>query len=176
MLITHDFGIGLAEYSGRGKDNDFPVLERCPNCKCFSHGNIHRSGYYWRFGITDELTVKIPICRQKCLVCKTNFSILPDFLIPYFQHTIHTILERVHQCLQKEKANGSRQLLRNHLKRYLKSLQWVHSFFSDMGKVIGVSKEIKKDATKYMIMILDFGESPFLRRSWGHLSKHFMAH
>lgn len=46
MIITHDFGIGLVEFIERGKDNDFPVLERCPICKSFSQGNIQRNGYY----------------------------------------------------------------------------------------------------------------------------------
>ncbi|WP_442852647.1 hypothetical protein [Bacillus sp. 1NLA3E] len=44
---------------------------------------------------------------MRCLQCGVNFSILPDFLIPYFQHTIHTILERVNQILQKKNVNGS---------------------------------------------------------------------
>lgn len=30
-------------------------------------------------------------------------------------------------------------------------------------------------AIKYMKMIRDFGESLFLRRSWGHFSSYFMA-
>ncbi|MCG7314789.1 DUF6431 domain-containing protein [Priestia flexa] len=175
MIISYDFRVDLLEYAARGKENDFPILDACPNCKCIAYGNIHRNGYYWRYGVTDEETMKIPICRMRCLVCKKSFSVLPDFLIPYFQHTIHTILKRIHQFLQKKKANGSRQLLRFHLIRYYKCLNWIHSFFTDLGKVLGVSKKRKKEATKYMIMILDFGESSFLRRSWGHLSKHFMA-
>jgi len=72
MVISHDFGIDLIEYEARGKDNDFPILDKCPNCKCIGAGNIHRHGYYWRFGLTDEKTMKIPICRFKsCCVRKT---------------------------------------------------------------------------------------------------------
>lgn len=33
----------------------------------------------------------------------------------------------------------------------------------------------EKEAIKYMKMIRDFGESLFLRRSWGHFSSYFMA-
>lgn len=175
MIISYDFRIGIDEYAARGTANCFPVIERCPNCNCMGHGNLHRNGYYWRFGITEENTAKIPICRLKCLSCKVSISILPDFLIPYFQHTIYTILSRIHRLIQGKKANGGRQLLRFHLTRYLKNINWVHSYFADSGKVFSMSKNIKKEATKYLEMILDFGESPFLRRSWGHLSKHFMA-
>lgn len=39
-------GIDLKEYAVRGKENDFPILDTCPNCKCVAYGNIHRNGYY----------------------------------------------------------------------------------------------------------------------------------
>jgi hypothetical protein len=74
MIISHDFGIDVMEYAARGKENDFPILDACPNCKCIAYGNIHRNGYYWRFGVTDKETVEIPICRLRCLVCNTLFS------------------------------------------------------------------------------------------------------
>jgi hypothetical protein len=175
MIISHDFGISLIDYEARGKKNEFPLLETCPNCNCPSNGNLHRNGYYWRYGITEEATLSIPICRLRCLQCGVNISILPDFLIPYFQHSIHTVLDRVHQILQKKEPIGSRQLLRHYLNRYLSCINWIHSYFISIGKLSGMSSDIKKEATKYMKMILDFGESPFLRRSWGHLSKYFMA-
>ncbi|WP_236001917.1 DUF6431 domain-containing protein, partial [Heyndrickxia sporothermodurans] len=165
MIIPHDFGIELIEYEAKGKKNEFPLFEECPNCKCPSPGNLHRNGYYWRYAVTEEFSIRIPICRMKCLHCEANFSILPDFLIPYYQHTIHTILGRVLQNLEGKKSNGSRQLLKFHLNRYLKNVNWVHSFFVSLGRVIGMSGDIKKEAIKYMKMILDFGESPFLRRS-----------
>ena len=177
MIVSHDFGIDLVEYEKRGIGNEFPLFDVCPNCSCLAHGNLHRNGYYWRYGITNEVTLRIPICRVKCLLCKVNISILPDFLVPYFQHTIHTVLKWVNHILEgkKQKVNGSRQLLRFYLTRYLKGVNWTHSFFISLGKVGGMSRDIIKEAIKYMKMIHDFGESPFLRRSWGHLSKYFMA-
>ena len=40
MIIKFDFEIGLDEYESKGKQNEFPVFERCPNCNCISHGNL----------------------------------------------------------------------------------------------------------------------------------------
>jgi threonine dehydrogenase-like Zn-dependent dehydrogenase len=79
MIISHDFGIGLVEYEERGKNNEFPLFDICPNCNSPAHGNLHRNGYYWRYGITEVATLRIPICRLRCLQCEKNISILPDF-------------------------------------------------------------------------------------------------
>ncbi len=176
MIIPYDFEIELSEYAVLGKENDFPMFDQCPNCQCPSPGNIHRHGYYWRFGVTEEETVRVPICRMKCLQCKVSLSILPDFFIPYFQHTIHTILQRVYQLLHDKKGKSSRQLLRFHLTRFCKSLKWVHTFLVTLGVVSRFSADIKKEAIKYLNLLRDFGESTFLRRSWGHNSSYFMAH
>jgi len=175
MIIKFDFEIGLDEYESKGKQNEFPVFERCPNCNCISHGNLHRNGYYWRYGIDEKSELLIPICRMRCKACGVNISILPDFLIPYYQYTLHTIVERVRRFLREEKVDGSRQKLAQHVKRFYENLHWIHSFFMDLGHQLGFSKDLKKEALKYMKMILDTGISPFFRRSWGHLSSYFMG-
>src|SRR5699024_4775881 len=117
----------------------------------------------------------IPICRFRCLVCKVNISILPSFLIPYFQHTIHTIVGRVREYLEAKKVRGYRQQLALYIKRFCERLNWIHSFFMDLGCQLGLSKDIKKEALKYVRMIQDLGESTFFRRSCGHLSSYFMG-
>lgn len=176
MVILHNFHVELEEYSERGLDNEFPVLERCPDCHCVSQGNVHRNGYYWRYGVNEkEMAFLIPICRFKCLACKVNISVLPSFLIPYYQHTIYTIVGRVHQFLEGEKVLGYRQQLKQHVDRFCRNIHWIHSFFADAGHRLGLSDSIKKEALKYVKMIRDLGESTFFRRSCGHLSSYFMG-
>lgn len=173
MIIIHEFGIDLVAYHQRGKANNFPIIPKCSHCH--AKGTLHRHGFYNRYGITDSETLTIPICRLKCSSCSKTFSIIPSFLIPYFQHTIHTIIERLKAFLEKKKTNGSRQLVAFYYKRYMKRLNWVHMVFVQWGKNVQFSRDVKKEAIKYLKMILDFGESTFLRRSWGHLSTYFMA-
>jgi hypothetical protein len=176
MIIIHDFGIGLEEYEARGKENEFPVFDRCPGCNCFSQRNLHRNGYHLRYGIDEEdQALPIPICRFRCLACEVNISILPDFLIPYYQHTLHAIIDRVHRFLKGKKVDGCRQHLAQQVKRFYKDIPWLHSLFIDLGNRIGFSQDRKKEALKYMKMIQDLGESTFFRRSWGHLSSYFMG-
>jgi len=67
------------------------------------------------------------------------------------------ILERVRRFLREEKVDGSRQQLAQHVKRFYENLHWIHSFFMDLGYQLGFSKDPKKEALKYMKMILDIG-------------------
>lgn len=176
MIIIHHFDIGIEEYEARGKKNEFPVFDRCPSCHCISQGNVHRHGYYWRYGIDEQNQAwYIPICRFRCIACKVNISILPDFLIPYFQHTLPTMIKRIDRFLRGKKIGGIRQQLAQHMQRFYEELHWLHSFFNDLGYQLGFSQDLKKEAQKYVTMIQDLGESTFLRRSWGHLSSYFMG-
>lgn len=175
MIIIHDFGVNLNEYAAKGRENDFPILDKCPNCKCHSLGNIHRHGYYWRYGVTEDESLHIPICRMKCLQCKITFSILPDFFIPYFQYTIHTIVQRISDYLEAKKVNDNRQLLGFYLARFYKNLKWMYSFLVTLGKVGGFSKDINKEAIRYVKILRNLGESIFFQMSWGHNGSYFMA-
>ena len=175
MMVVHEFGVSLREYALRGRANVFPVLEVCPNCQCFGAGYVKRHGFYWRNAITEEQEYRVPICRFRCNACRVTISILPDFLVPYFQHVLKTVLGCVQERLEGRVHSGSRQLGHFYKRRFLKNLNWIHSFFMDEGERIGLSSDHIKEAKKYLSSILDFGESPFLRRSWGHLNKYLLA-
>jgi hypothetical protein len=174
MIIPHNFKMNIYEYAAKGKENDFPVFDHCPSCGCLASGNLHRHGYYWRYGIEGEDHIRIPICRYKCLSCGITISILPDFLIPYFQYTLHMIIEGIRRLLNKEKRQN-RQLQVQHANRFYEKFHWVHSFFVDEGYRAGLSGDMKKEALKYITRIVDMGVSTFFRRSWGHLSTYFMG-
>ncbi len=174
MIIIHNFNIDLRSYADKGKNNEFPIYDKCPSCH--SWGNMQKHGFYWRFAVTDTLTEKIPIRRLKCNCCKKTFSILPDFLIPYFQHTLHTILDHIENKLnEKETSSLSHQLIRFYLVRFMSQLNWIYTFFSDIGEVFEVIEDSKEKAKKYLHKLRDFSESAFLRKSMGHLAKYLMA-
>jgi len=175
MIVLHDFQLNIHEYSNKGLNNNFPVFDHCPGCGCLAQGNFHRHGYYWRYGIEGDEHIFIPICRYRCLSCGVTVSLLPSFLIPYFQYTLHMITNGIERLLNGEKSNSSRQLLAYHLNRFYKKLYWIHSFFMDHGYQSGLSGNIKKEAQKYMTMIRDIGVSSFFRKSWGHMSTYFMG-
>lgn len=173
MQESYDFGIDFNTYAKRGKNNRFPDHESCP--MCHSRKRLHRHGFYWRYGITDLLIERVPICRFLCTICKKTLSILPSFFVPYFQHTICTILIRLEERICHQQIKGSRQLVSYYVNRFMGQLNWLHTFFIDQVGGFEIGKTEKEKATKYMKMIRDFGESTFFRRSKGHLSSYFMA-
>jgi hypothetical protein len=59
MIIPYDFEISLTEYAHRGKENNFPLFDHCPNCQCPSGGNLYRNGFYWRNSITEDIALRI---------------------------------------------------------------------------------------------------------------------
>uniref|UniRef100_A0A1S2L9E4 Uncharacterized protein n=1 Tax=Anaerobacillus isosaccharinicus TaxID=1532552 RepID=A0A1S2L9E4_9BACI len=71
MVIIHDFGIGLQEYELRGKENEFPIIEFCSECK--GRGKLYRHGWYMRFGIIEKGAISRERGRGKGKHCKTTF-------------------------------------------------------------------------------------------------------
>jgi len=172
-MIPHDFGMDLTDYRKCGKKMETPRIYECIDCK--GKGLLYRHGFYKKYAITEDESTQILICRLKCRHCKNAFSVIPDFLIPKFQHTLSTVINRLKEFIEFKRTKGSRQLLAFYLKRYMNNINWIHSFFVILGDRSGVPEDKKERATKYLKMIRDFGESTFLRRSKGHLSSYFMA-
>lgn len=74
MMIVHDFGIPVKEYVNQEKNNAFPTIETCPNCK--ETGQIIKYGFRERWCAEDWVWIK----RYLCNACSKVFSLLPSFL------------------------------------------------------------------------------------------------
>lgn len=173
MVIAHNFNISLRDYAARGVNNAFPRINRCPHCRGMV--NLLRHGFYWRNAIEGEDLYRIPICRLKCSSCNKTASLLPDFLIPYFQYTVSTILDRLRSSFIDRVIIGQRQLTAFHQKRYIKQLKQVEMFFRDYGFREPLPTSSKEKAIKLLEMILALGKATFVRRSTGHFIGNFMA-
>ena len=172
LFVYHDFGISVKEYETRGKKNDFPVVDQCPHCK--GRIRLYRHGFYLRNAIEED-QFRIPICRLKCPSCKQTLSILPTFLLAYFQYTVNVIFEKLESLMIKGKISGYHQLALFYRKRFLNRLTQIEMFFRDDGFRGIFPKDPKEKATKLLRMILALGKATFVRRSRGHFSYNFMA-
>lgn len=75
----------------RNSEDDFYIIVQ--GCRqCGYGGNLHRHASYHRNIICKEITAKVRIQRVICPDCRKTHAIIPSDLIPYFQHTLETII------------------------------------------------------------------------------------
>jgi hypothetical protein len=172
LIIPYECNQTVEEYARLGRKNDFPTVECCPHCRGVIR--MKRHGYYWRNALENDLEYRIPICRLKCPSCGKTFSLLPSFLLPYFQHTLRHIIKEIHIGLTKA-IYRYRQRIEFYRKRYLGKLKQVEMFFRSMGFRGKLPNKPKEKAIKLLEMIQAFGEATFVRRSKGHFKTNFMA-
>lgn len=133
----------ITKYIQLGKENLAPIQYGCRNCGF--EGRLHRHGVYYRNVITKLRITRIPIQRVKCPSCNKTYSVLPSFLVPYFQYSLQTILLCLFMgslldfsygkiLMSFHKVNPLSTLTPSHLrfwrKRFKGSLLNLHLFFA----------------------------------------------
>lgn len=175
MMYYHNFLVDVSRYAELGKDNEFPELDCCPMCR--ARNRLLRHGFYERNAIETESEIyRITICRLICPNCRKTVSILPTFLLPYFQHTLDFIIFTLLAFWLTRSCLCTRQLRRFYERRaYGKQTEWT-LFFREEGDHQVLPKEPKVKAIKLLRMIQALGKATFVRRWWSHHINSFMAH
>jgi hypothetical protein len=174
VIHYHNFLVTIAEYAELGRSNDFPKLDCCPICHAMNR--LQRHGFYERNVIEAENEHRIFICRLRCPDCRQTVSILPDFLLPYFQHTIDFMITILLTWWLSCITLCSRQLLQVYKKRALVKVTEIELFFREEGYRDPLPTDNHEKAIKLFQMIQGLGKSSFTRRWWGHRVTSFMAH
>jgi hypothetical protein len=145
MVKFHCFHQTVQEYYGRGKENLFPDIIGCPFPGCHYQGRLRRHGFYTRNVLTFHAFFRIFIQRYYCKSCKHTVSLLPTFLLPYFQYSLACIfyslfrniinrlpLEQIAQKINQlsQRTELSHQHLVFYKKRFLENLPLIIGFFS----------------------------------------------
>jgi hypothetical protein len=111
---------------------------------------------------------------MKCSHCNITLSILPSFLIPYFQHTTLTIVMSIYnRLLRKMAPKLSRQLISFHLKRYNHQLDWIISFLKTNQS--SVANYDNSSTSSIILNILKIGVNIFHFQSFGYQFRYFMS-
>lgn len=169
MQKIHNFKISIADYSKNGKDNDFPKISRCPHC----HDNMIKNGFYTRYVISFSKTHIIYIQRYRCKHCGLSLSLLPSFLLPYFQRSLRDIFTCIQKYLKKRKFIFDRRTVFLYLQRFRANIPAIISFFRDtIDPYISFHK---RKAIKLIEMIKSCPAHTFSRRFHNHFNIGFMA-
>jgi hypothetical protein len=173
MIHYHDFLIDLPHYVALGRGNDFPDVGCCPICR--AKNRLLRHGFYERHAIDENGSYRIPICRLRCPDCEKTVSILPTFLLPYFQHAMDYIICILLAFLLTSCQLVPRQLRRFYeLRMYGKQME-LELFFREEGNRESIPTERKEKAIMLLQMIQALGKATFVRRWWSHQVSSFMA-
>ena len=174
MQIIYEAEITLVEYYRKGVDNEYPVIDTCQGC--FSRVELLRHGFYWRYAVLLKRSYFIPILRLKCPCCEKTFSLLPDFLLPFYQTPVKLILECLRRYWAGQKPAAYYQKLQFYRRRFLKNLNLVEAFFREMGCRDKIPRNIKEKAIKLLEMVRAFPKAEtFARRFHDHFQQSFMA-
>ncbi|MCG9969980.1 DUF6431 domain-containing protein [Pelotomaculum terephthalicicum JT] len=120
MQIPWNLPVKLSIYAKDKYSVVFPVLTKCPCCN--SAVKLKRHGFYERNALAGKRCYRISICRYLCPACLKTVSLLPWFLLPYFQHNRNTILKSLRDSLKKTTATLCRQLAAFYHKRFLANI------------------------------------------------------
>ncbi|QGP92592.1 hypothetical protein MGLY_19780 [Neomoorella glycerini] len=175
MQLVYNFGISLEDYAARGKKNEFPVIESCPIC--MARKALKRHGFYWRnAGSDSEKWLQLPICRFWCRSCRHTFSLLPSFLLPYYQYSLKFILDCLIYFFSKARLLIYYQLLQFYRRRWAKNMNCIQAFFREQGYQEIIPPEFKQRAIKLLEMIAAFPNAEtFSQRFHNHFRRNFMA-
>ncbi len=127
LQVPVDVGMSPAEYAQRYREVKWPVFDVCPVCG--AHARLQGHGSYLRNALpTRDTELVVMVRRLFCPVCRRTVSLLPSFLLPFFQHTVRFV---VNSLLGKVKSY--RELLRFNWRRFLANANRVLAFLRDLG-------------------------------------------
>jgi hypothetical protein len=113
---------------------------------------------------------------MKCSHCNITLSILPSFLIPYFQHTtIEIVMSIYNRLLRKMSPNLSRQLISFYLLRFHHQFEWMLSFLKTIQSTWQTNKVMNLSTISIILKILKIGVNRFHLASFGYQSSYFMS-
>ncbi len=77
-----------------------PFTFTCETESC-NHRVMHKHGWYFRTAVTKYGSIKVPIYRWRCCLCKITLALVPDFLVPA-KHFVTLVRE----AAMKRKVQG----------------------------------------------------------------------
>ena len=131
MQILWKLPVKLSVYAKDRYSVVYPVISKCPCCN--ASVRLRRHGFYKRNVLVKNKCFRIDICRYRCPSCLKTISLLPHFLLPYFQHTRDTILQSLRAWFQKLSPFLCRQLTAFYHERFLNNIPAIISVLRELG-------------------------------------------
>ena len=173
MQEIHDFEVSPIQYYKNGRNNNFPEIKRCTFC----NDHMIKNGFYQRFVITTTgRSYIIFIRRYRCKHCNKSVSILPSFLLPYFQRSLKAIFLCLEEYFFKSNYTLKHRQVHFYIRRLMTNIAGLISFFRDkLNPRLDFKGTKNKKAIKLIEMIKKSPTPTFAKRYYYHFNKSFMA-
>ena len=173
MQIIYSFNLTLDEYIDQIYFMDFTEFDSCPICH--SHLKLIKHGFYFRNVITNKnINYFIPIRRFVCSKCKLTISLLPDFLLPYFQSTVIRVINLINDLIQN-KIKRYLHLAHFYKTRFLHNLNAIISFFRLKDFSVPIAFEIDENLFLFIDKIISFPAIIFSKSYYFTFNTHFLS-
>jgi len=130
MQLIIEFALTPLEYIAKFQELDIKRPDTCPNCKV--PNSFHKHGKYWRNIVTMDYEDQLPVARFCCKICKLTASMLPAFVLPYFQYSLIYIITALQLIFVACKANLA-SLFRFYRKRFKSNLILIEMHLRDLS-------------------------------------------
>ncbi|KMY56384.1 transposase, partial [Geobacillus stearothermophilus] len=122
------------------------------------------------------------IVRYRCRECLKTVSVLPSFLLPYFQYTLSAIWQVVKEQLGLTERTNQAPFLPTkdgiifYVRRFYRNLSSLHSFFARRWRIIGpIVKKEKERASCWIQTLEEHGLDSAIREMWEGGFRHPFA-
>ncbi|SPF49512.1 conserved hypothetical protein [Candidatus Desulfosporosinus infrequens] len=172
MQLIIPFSLTPLEYIDQFQFLDIQRPDSCPNCQV-PH-SFHKHGIYWRNIINVDYEGRLPVARFCCKVCRMTISILPAFVLPYFQYSLRYIIVAL-QTIFLVCQTQLTALFRFYRKRLKRNLIRIEMFFRDQNWQEISPHEEKEKAKKIVCMLTVPTAETFSQKFHQQYKLNFMA-
>lgn len=173
MQFIIQFELTPLEYIDNFDDLDIKRPELCPRCQV--PNSFHKHGKYWRNIVSDDYEEYLPVARFCCKICKLTTSMLPAFVLPYFQYSllyITTALKLIFITCQTRLTS----LLRFYRKRFRINIIRIEMYLRDQSWQEISPQDEKEKARKIVCMLTVPTAETFSQKFHQQHKLNFMAH
>ncbi|QGT99487.1 hypothetical protein SYNTR_1186 [Candidatus Syntrophocurvum alkaliphilum] len=163
----------ISKYIKTTVNNTFPHILECPCCK--ARIKLYRHGYYYRNVIYYKKEYQIKICRYYCRSCKKTTSLIPSFLLPYFQHSRPLILKELNKIFSKLPTRLSRQQAAFYKARFLRNMNALIVALREKQQLYGISRDENKKAIQLLKYLTPPPRETTLKGHYDQIINNFMA-
>lgn len=175
MQIIKQFFMTPADYIAQYDSIRINRPEKCP--KCGVPNSFYAHGSYWRNVLTENVEERIPVARFCCKVCNLTVSMLPSFVLPYFQYSLEYITAALKLIFSAIKPNFSlTALYRFYRHRFYLNLNLIELFFREQWWTKPSPPDTHEKAIKIVCMLVGSPAETFSQKFHQQYKRNFMAH